>query len=65
MANEEKRESFQGVKTAIKLILGVALLVLGAWLVWFWRWEVWTIIKGFLGMAVILAGVISLAIAKE
>ena len=65
MADEEKKGGSQAAKTALKVIVGLLLLALGAWLVWFWRWEVWTVIKGFLGMVVILAGVIFLAIAKE
>lgn len=65
MVNEEKKGASQVTKTLLKLILGIVLLAAGAWLVWLWKWDVWTVIKGFLGLAVILAGVIFLAIAKE
>ena len=65
MANDEKKGIAQGAKTALKVIIGIALLAVGIGLVWTWRWEVLTVIKGFLGMVVILAGVILLAIAKE
>ena len=65
MADEQKKNASQTAKTVVKVILGIGLLVLGVWLLWLWRWDVWTIIKGFMGLAVILAGVISLAIAKE
>lgn len=65
MAEEEKKEAAQVTKMALKVVLGIVLLAVGAWLVWFWRWDVLTVIKGFTGIVVILAGVIFLAIAKE
>lgn len=69
MADEEKKEEkknvLQTVKTALKVIAGVILLAVGVWLIWLWRWDVWTVIKGFFGPVIILAGVIFLAIAKE
>ena len=65
MADEEKKGIPQATKMALKVILGIILLAVGAWLIWLWKWDVWTVIKGFLGMVVILAGVIFLAIAKE
>ena len=65
MTEEAKKEASQTVKTAIKVILGIAFLSVGIWLIWLWRWEIWTIIKGFLGIMTLLAGVIFLAIAKE
>ncbi|MBN2097130.1 MAG: hypothetical protein JW714_01480 [Candidatus Omnitrophica bacterium] len=61
MAEEKKAVA----KTALKVVIGIALLVLGAWLIGLWKVDVLTVIRGFLGMAVILAGVITLAIAKE
>ena len=65
MAAEEKKGASLVAKMALKIILGIALLSVGVWLIWLWRWDVLTVIRGFLGMAVILAGVIFLAIAKE
>jgi len=53
------------LKTIIKLIVGIALLSLGAWLVWLWRMEVWTLIKGLLGIMIMLGAIILLAIAKD
>ncbi|MDD5119930.1 MAG: hypothetical protein PHR84_01295 [Candidatus Omnitrophica bacterium] len=48
-----------------KVILGLALLVLGGWLtLTFWE-SLLMIIKGGIGLFLILAGVITLAIAKE
>jgi ascorbate-specific PTS system EIIC-type component UlaA len=65
MADEEKKGIPQAVKTVLKVILGIILLAAGAWLVWFWWGDVLAIIRGFLGIVVILAGIIFLAIAKE
>ena len=65
MADEQKKNTTQAVKTALKIISGIVFLAVGVRLVWLWRWDVLTVIKGFVGIAVILAGVILLAIAKE
>ncbi|MBU3933406.1 MAG: hypothetical protein KKH11_01910 [Candidatus Omnitrophica bacterium] len=65
MADEQKKAVSGVVKIALKVILGIILLAVGAWLIWLWRWDVLTVIKGFVGIVVILAGVIFLAIAKE
>lgn len=65
MANEEKKEVAQTPKMVLKILIGIILLVVGAVMVWVWKQDVLTVIKGFLGMVVILAGIIFLAIAKE
>ena len=65
MANEEKKGTSVAVKTTIKIVTGIILLAAGAWLIQLWRWDVATVIKGFLGMAIVLVGIIFLAIAKE
>lgn len=65
MADEKKKGASQVTKTALKVILGLILLAVGVWLIGLWRWDVFTVIKGFLGMIVVLAGIIFLAIAKE
>ena len=65
MAEEGKKGGLQAAKMMLKVILGIVLLAAGAWLIWLWRWDVWMVIKGFLGMVIVLAGVIFLAIAKE
>lgn len=62
---EEKKDVSRAIKALLKVILGIVFLVVGVWLIWLWRWDVWTVIRGFLGMLVIFAGVIFLAIAKE
>ena len=70
MAEEVKTEAKQenGKKlmaTVFKVILGLALLALGAWLVYKGWYYIWILIKGSVGLIVILAGIITLAIAKE
>lgn len=52
-------------KTVLKVVLGLVLLALGAYLILRWKWDIWTLIKGCAGPFLILAGVITLAIAKE
>ncbi len=52
-------------KAGLKIILGLALLVLGVWAVVGWWQDLLVLIKGAVGIILILAGVISLAIAKE
>jgi hypothetical protein len=70
MAEEAKTEvkNESGKKTMatlFKVILGLAFLAFGAWLV-YKGWEyLWYLIKGSVGLFFILAGVITLAIAKE
>jgi hypothetical protein len=70
MAEEAKTEakSDNGKKmmaTLFKVILGLAFLALGAWLVYREWAHLLNLIKGSLGLFFILAGVITLAIAKE
>lgn len=62
MANEEKKGI---VKMVVKVIIGLLLLAVGVRFIWLWRWDVLTVIRGFLGISVTFAGIIFLAIAKE
>ncbi len=62
MANEEKKGI---VKMVVKVIIGLLLLAVGVRFIWLWRWDVLTVIRGFLGVVVAFAGIIFLAIAKE
>lgn len=63
---EEKKENGKNViKTILKYILGAILVVLGIGLVIAWRIELLIVIKGCLGLFLVLAGAITLAIAKD
>ncbi len=68
MAEEEKKEKKSAKQIAmkgLKVILGLVLLVGGIALIYVWRGDVLNLIKGAIGVIVLLAGVVSLAIAKE
>lgn len=62
---EEKKAAKAIAGKALKIILGLALAVLGVGAIYFWRWEVLTLIKGCVGVILLLAGLICFAIAKE
>lgn len=74
MAAEEKKccdvekkccDTKKALATLFKVVLGLLFLVLGAWAILkFWN-ELMVIIKGGIGLFLILVGVITLAIAKE
>lgn len=72
MAEETKEQATQCgcgsskiLGTAFKVILGLALIVAGALLGLRWRWAIKVILEGGIPFALILAGIIALAIAKE
>jgi len=72
MAEEVKKEGQCGcadgkkvISTVLKVALGLGLLALGAMAVLRWWALLMMIIKGCIGLFLILAGVITLAIAKE
>jgi hypothetical protein len=65
---EEKKCCCEGKNicwTIFKVILGLALLTLGVWAVMHWISSIKIIFKGCIGLFLILAGIITLAIAKE
>jgi hypothetical protein len=70
MAEEVKQEAKKAepskiMATLFKVILGIVFLVLGVLAIMKWWGELLMIIKGCIGLFLILAGVITLAIAKE
>ncbi len=65
MTDEAKKGLPAAAKTMLKIIAGIVLLVVGVLLIWAWSGEVLTVIKGFLGMAVIFAGIVLFAISRE
>ena len=62
---EESKGAKQTAKAALKAALGIILLSVGVWLIWLWQGSLLIVIKGCLGIAVVLGGIIFLAIAKE
>ncbi|MDD5692807.1 MAG: hypothetical protein PHP10_06515 [Candidatus Omnitrophica bacterium] len=67
MAQEEKKccDAKKTLSTLFKVILGLVFLVLGGLAILkYWK-ALLLIIKGCIGLFLILAGVITLAIAKE
>lgn len=63
---EEKKAGAKNIFFAVfKVILGLAFLVLGAWAIIAWWANLLLVIRGCIGLFLILAGVVTLAIAKE
>jgi len=65
MADEATGNGKKVLATMIKVVLGLVFLVLGILAIVKWGKLLLLIIKGCLGLFLILAGVITLAIAKE
>ena len=67
MAEEPKQnvESKNILSTIFKVILGLVFLALGIGAIISWWPELFMLIKGCIGPFLILAGIITLAIAKE
>jgi hypothetical protein len=66
MAEEEKKGGAKKLmSTLIKVIFGLGFLALGVVAILKWWPELLRIIKGSIGLFLILAGIITLAIAKE
>ena len=66
MAEEtsEKKASVWS-KTGIKVIIGIVLIVIGLAALIKWRWDLLILIRGCVGLFLIMAGAIAIAIAKE
>ena len=62
---EKKVDAKKILSTILKVILGLAFLALGIALVIRWWGALLIVIKGCIGLFLILAGIITLAIAKE
>ena len=68
MAEEVKKETCKasaGLKVLSKILIGVALIVVGGFLCARWFSPLVQLIKGCLGPLVILIGLVFIAIAKE
>jgi len=63
---EEERKSPQEIARMIfKIILGIVFIALGVLAIIFWWPSLKTVFKGSIGIILILAGAITLAIAKD
>lgn len=62
---EAKADAKQTVSTLLKVILGLIFLVLGVVATIVFRGQIIHIIKGCIGPFLILAGIVTLAIAKD
>ena len=62
---EEKKSASEQVKTALKFVLGVVLIALGVAAVVIWWGELLNLIKGGIGLFLVLAGLITIAIARD
>jgi len=68
MAEDIKQEKADGKKilpTIFKVILGLVFLTLGALAIIKWLPDLLCVVRGCVGLFLILAGIITLAIAKE
>ena len=70
MAEEVKQEEKKAdvkkvISTIFKVILGLVFLVLGIWAIISWWKDLLLVIRGCIGLFLILAAVITFAIAKE
>ena len=70
MAEEVKQEETKTdgkkiISTIFKVLLGLVFLVLGVLAIVAWWRELLVLVKGCVGLFLILAGIITLAIAKE
>lgn len=50
---------------AIKVIIGLALVSLGAWTIYLWWGDLLTLVKGGIGLCLILAGLIAFALVAD
>ena len=62
---EGKQDSKKIASTVLKVILGLVLLVLGIGAIIRWWGPILIVFKGCIGLFLVLAGIITLAIAKE
>ncbi len=62
---KEKADIKNIISTIFKIILGLAFLALGVLAIWAWRVQLWIVIRGCIGLFLVLAAIITFAIAKE
>ena len=62
---EEKKSCCACSKPSFKVIIGVVLIIIGLVLAIKWRFSLLILIRGCIGLGLIMAGAIAVAIAKE
>jgi len=62
---KEEKTSCACSKAGMKIVLGIVLLALGVIAILAWSHDLLTIIRGCVGVFLLMAGIITLAIAKE
>lgn len=62
---EKKVDAKKAISTILKVILGLVFLALGIWAIVVWWKDLLLVIRGCIGLFLILAAVITFAIAKE
>ncbi|MFH1338290.1 MAG: hypothetical protein ABIH40_00360 [Candidatus Omnitrophota bacterium] len=62
---EKKVDAKKAISTVLKVILGLVFLALGIWAIVAWWKDLLFVIRGCIGLFLILAAVITFAIAKE
>ncbi len=62
---EKKVEAKKIISTLFKVILGLVFLALGVLAIMRWLPDLLAVVRGCIGLFLILAGIITLAIAKE
>ena len=65
--SEQANDKKSGVSTNVllKVVVGVVLVILGLVAVVGWWGSLWVVVKGCIGLFLIMAGAITIAIAKE
>jgi len=62
---QAKPETSKVFSVVLKTVLGLGFLALGVLAIWWWRDHLKTVILGCVGLFLLLAGIITLAIARE
>ena len=60
-----KPETKKGVPVIFKTILGLIFLALGIWAVLKWKTNIIFMVKGCIGLFLLLIGAVTLAVAKD
>ena len=49
----------------LKVLIGIALVALGAWTIYLWWGDLLTLVRGSIGLVLILAGLIAFALVAD